>query len=168
MHALYYGRMSHQGGLMERLTEKIKDVIVYTKGDYDNTLAVEMKTSDVAIVLKRLCEYEDTRLTPTQINNMKKIRQHGKGQRKKIVGVPKSGAKVIISRVSEHGIVIDGILYDIPILVKHHFGEKVKIIIIDDIATVFDLDNNEQIIWFELNIQKHVNCKHTYHPIFNE
>lgn len=117
--------------------------------DYDFCRRCPVKT-----LLTRLCEYEDTGLTPTQINNMKKIRQHGKGQRKKIVGVPKSGAKVIISRVSEHGIVIDGVLYDIPILVEHHFGEKVKIRIIDDIATVFDLDNNEQIIWFEFNLQK--------------
>lgn len=131
--------------------------------DYDFCRGCPVKT-----LLTRLCEYEDTGLTPAQINRIKKIRQHGKYQRKQIVGVPKSGARVIVSRVSEHGIVIDNMLCNIPILVKEHLGEKVKVRIKDDIATVFDLDSNEQIVWFEFNLQTNVNCKHTFHPIYNE
>jgi hypothetical protein len=48
---------------MSRLTKRIsvenKDVIFYTKGEYENTTAGEMKSSDVREVMRKLAEYED-------------------------------------------------------------------------------------------------------------
>jgi hypothetical protein len=48
---------------MSRLTRRIsvenEEVIVYTKGEYTNTTAGEMRSSDVREVMKKLAEYED-------------------------------------------------------------------------------------------------------------
>jgi hypothetical protein len=48
---------------MSRLTKRIsvenEDVIFYTKGEYYNTTAGEMKSSDVREVMRKLAEYED-------------------------------------------------------------------------------------------------------------
>ena len=44
---------------MERLTERINGVVVYTQGKYTNTTAGEMTSDDVRKVLAKLCEYED-------------------------------------------------------------------------------------------------------------
>ena len=56
---------------MERLTRVIKghgnDVIVYTQGKYTDTTAGEMKCKDVRNVMKHLCDYENTGLTPPEI-----------------------------------------------------------------------------------------------------
>lgn len=50
---------------MERLTAKIKrpdkeDLIVYTKGIYEDTIPAEMTKNDIRAVLKKLAAYEDT------------------------------------------------------------------------------------------------------------
>lgn len=44
---------------MERLTERINGVVVYTQGKYTYTTAGEMTGDDVRKVLAKLCEYED-------------------------------------------------------------------------------------------------------------
>ena len=48
---------------MERLTKRIsvenEEVIFYTKGEYFNTTAGEMKSSDVREVMRKLAEYEE-------------------------------------------------------------------------------------------------------------
>lgn len=48
---------------MGRLTKRIsignEEVIVYTKGEYTNTTAGEMRSSDVREVMRKLAEYED-------------------------------------------------------------------------------------------------------------
>lgn len=49
---------------MERLTAKIKrpdkeDLIVYTKGTYEDTIPAEMTKNDIRAVLKKLAAYED-------------------------------------------------------------------------------------------------------------
>lgn len=49
---------------MERLTAKIKrpdkeDLIVYTKGIYEDTIPAEMTKNDIRAVLKKLAAYED-------------------------------------------------------------------------------------------------------------
>lgn len=48
---------------MSRLTRRIsvenEDVIFYTKGEYYNTTAGEMRSSDVREVMRKLAEYED-------------------------------------------------------------------------------------------------------------
>lgn len=60
---------------MERLTRVIKgygnDVIVYTQGKYTDTTAGEMEYKDVRNVMKHLCEYENTELTPLEIIELK-------------------------------------------------------------------------------------------------
>lgn len=61
---------------MERLTRVIKgygnDVIVYTQGKYTDTTAGEMEYKDVRNVMKHLCEYENTGLTPPEIMELQK------------------------------------------------------------------------------------------------
>lgn len=85
------------------------------------------------------------------------------------MGIPKSGAKVVITQVAENGIIIDKQLWNIPTLVEYHYGERVKVRIKSGIAKVFDFDSGKQIAWFEFaSQQKHVNCLHTFHPFFNE
>ena len=50
---------------MERLTNRIampereNDLIVFTKGKYDDTIPAEMTHDDIRAVLRRLAEYED-------------------------------------------------------------------------------------------------------------
>ena len=48
---------------MSRLTRRIsagnEEVIVYTKGEYTNTTAGEMRSSDVREVMRKLAKYED-------------------------------------------------------------------------------------------------------------
>lgn len=47
-------------------------------------------------IVNRLCEYENTGLTPKQIEQMKKSAIIKRCQRKRIVGVPKNIKKLII------------------------------------------------------------------------
>lgn len=55
---------------MERLTRYVNGVLCYTKGKYENTLSCEMEDHEVKDVLKKLAEYEETGLTPTEINTL--------------------------------------------------------------------------------------------------
>lgn len=156
---------------MERLTKMIGDVegvVVYNQGSsYRDTLPAEMNVPETRKALERLCKYEDTGLTPEEIIEMKKS-ANKKCQRKGIIGAPKSGAKILFQKVSEHGIIIGGVIYGIPILINEHQAEKVKIRIVNDIATVFDIETGEQIVWFELFPHKGINCKHKFSPYFTE
>lgn len=60
---------------MERLTRVIKgygnDVIVYTQGKHTDTTAGEMEYKDVRNVMKHLCDYKNTGLTPQEIMELK-------------------------------------------------------------------------------------------------
>lgn len=60
---------------MERLTRVIKgygkDVVVYTKGKYEDTTAGEMEVKDVRNVMGKLSDYENTGLAPEQIRELK-------------------------------------------------------------------------------------------------
>ena len=60
---------------MERFIRILKvygeSVVVYTKGEYEDTTAGEMRDEDIRNVMKRLCEYEDTGLTPPEIMELK-------------------------------------------------------------------------------------------------
>ena len=60
---------------MERLTKVInacgKTVVVYTRGKYEETTAGEMEHKDIRNVMKCLSEYEDTGLTPEEIQELK-------------------------------------------------------------------------------------------------
>ena len=156
---------------MERLTKRTRrpDInVVYTLGTYGDTVAAAMDIEDIDMVLKRLCEYEDTGLKPKEIIEMKENVNVKICMRKRIVGAPKSGAKILFQEVSENGIIIGGVLYGIPTLINEHRYEKVKIRIVNDIATVFDIEKGEQIVWFELFLHKGINCKHKFFPYFTE
>lgn len=60
---------------MERLTRVIKgygkDVVVYTKGKYEDTTAAEMEVEDVRNIMGKLSDYENTGLTPEQARVLK-------------------------------------------------------------------------------------------------
>ena len=72
---------------MERLTRVIEghgnDVIIYTQGKYTDTTAGEMKYKDVRNVMKHLCDYENTGLTPQEITELKE-RDTAKAPNKKL------------------------------------------------------------------------------------
>ena len=72
---------------MERLTRVIKgygnDVIVYTQGKHTDTTAGEMEYKDVRNVMKHLCDYENTGLTPQEIMELKE-RDTAKAPNKKL------------------------------------------------------------------------------------
>lgn len=59
--------------------------------------------------------------------------------------------KESIHRVMRYGLLINGKKYFVPDLVFEHFGEKVKVIVENNIATVYDIETDEQIVWFELD-----------------
>lgn len=60
---------------MERLTKVIaaygKNVVVYTRGKYEDTTAGEMEVKDVRNVMGKLSDYENTGLAPEQIRELK-------------------------------------------------------------------------------------------------
>lgn len=113
-------------------------------------------------IMDRLCEYEDTGLTPEEVFTMKKSANINKCQRKGIVGVSKSGAKIIFERVTLDGVTINGISYRIPSLIDGHCHEKVKIRIVDGIATAFDIETGEQIVWFELYSSEQIGSENSF------
>lgn len=90
-------------------------------------------------IMDRLCEYEDTELEPKEIVEMKKAANIKRCQRKGIVGVPKNGNRTIIQRVSRRGLIINGEYFYDEELSHCYYGQKVKIVIKDNVATVFDL-----------------------------
>jgi len=58
---------------MDRLTKRIKGIVVYTCGKYEDTTPGEMESWDVRDVITRLAEYEDTGLTPEEIKEHEEI-----------------------------------------------------------------------------------------------
>ena len=125
---------------MERLTKRTRrpDInVVYTLGTYGDTVAAAMDIEDIDMVLKRLCEYEDTGLKPKEIIEIKESANIKRCQRKGIVGVPNN--RTIIQRVSRRGLIINGEYFYDEELSHCYFGQKVRIVIKDSVATVFDL-----------------------------
>lgn len=70
---------------MERLTNRIKqldkdDLIVYTKGKYEDTVPGEMSHDDIRAVLKKLAYYEDAEEEREQLdkalNELKRRREY--------------------------------------------------------------------------------------------
>lgn len=69
---------------MERLTNRIKtqdrEVIVYTKGKYEDTTVTEMSNDDIRAVLKKLAYYEDAEEERGQLdkalNELKRRREY--------------------------------------------------------------------------------------------
>lgn len=120
---------------MERLTERSRKTGTAIPSKKLGDLCISISFCDdydfcqecpIKALLTRLYEYEDTGLTPAQINRIKKIRQHGKCQRT-IVGIPK--IKKIKQKVSRYGLHIKGKKYYLCDLVTYHFGEIVDVVI---------------------------------------
>lgn len=155
---------------MERLTKRFDNRCVTYNTSSGEIVPAELTPTDVRKVLHRLCEYEDTGYEPEEIIKIKKIFGEKNCQQKpiRIIGKPKTGARIFTTRVTPNGIIIDNILYGIRDLIDGHCNEKVKIRIVDDIATVFDIETGEQIIWFELFLHEGINCKYTIYPYLNK
>lgn len=123
---------------MERLTKRFDNRCVTYNTSSGEIVPAELTPTDVRKVLRRLCEYEDTDLEPKEIVEMKKS-ANKKCQRKCIVGVPKNNNRTIIQRVSRRGLIINGKYFYDEELAHCYFGQKVRIVIKDNVATVFDL-----------------------------
>lgn len=155
---------------MERLTKRFDNRCVTYNTSSGEIVPAELTPTDVRKVLHRLCEYEDTGYEPEDIIKIKKI-FGGKNCYQKpirIIGKPKSSARIFTTRVTPNGIIIDNILYGIRDLIKEHCNEKVKVRVFKDVATVFDIETGEQILWFELYLHNGINCKHSFYPYKTE
>lgn len=124
---------------MERLTKKFIDGSVAYNGSSGLIIPAELIPCDVRTVLYRLCEYEETGLTPEEIIEMKETANIKRCQRKGIVGVPKNSNRTIIQRVSRRGLNINGEYFYDEELSHCYYGQKVRIVIKDNVVTVFDL-----------------------------
>lgn len=164
---------------MDRLTKHSKLVIdgavpsenlgdLCLKMDFCDEFAF-CKGCPVKKIMDRLCEYEDTGLTPEQIDKMKKSANINKCHWKDVLDVPKRRwLRILFQEVSEHGIIIDSVLYGIPELIHDYQGKTVKIRIVHNIANVFDIETGKKIVWFELFLPNGVNCKHSFYPYKTE
>ena len=57
---------------MERLTTRVEDKVYYSKGEHPpTTLCAEMETHEIRECMKKLAEYEDTGLKPSEITSLK-------------------------------------------------------------------------------------------------
>lgn len=52
---------------MDRFTKRINEMVYYTKGRFSETIPAECEGWDVRQILKRLADYEDTGLEPSEI-----------------------------------------------------------------------------------------------------
>lgn len=154
---------------MERLTTKLHafGAVLYTNEVGKHLSPAELSVGQTREVLHKLCEYEETGLTPEQIMEMKKSANIKKCQRKDVMDVPKIYDGTIIQRVSRKGVKINGEYFYDDRLILDHLGQKVKIVISGNVAAVFDLEKNSEypIAGFILET---FNCKHTFHPYTNE
>lgn len=123
---------------MERLTIELGSIVGY-KANNKTLEPAELSVGQTREILKRLCDYENTGLTPEEIVEMKKSANIKKCQRKGIVGVPKNSNRTIVQRVSRRGLIINGEYFYDEKLPLCYFGQKVRIVIKNNVATVFDL-----------------------------
>ena len=80
---------------MKRLTIELGSCIVGYKANNKTLAPAELSVGQTREILKRLCDYENTGLTPEEIFEMKKSANIKKCQRKGIVGVPKNSDRTI-------------------------------------------------------------------------
>ena len=102
--------MSHQGGLMDRLTKKLCQTTVYVGEESKHLIPAELSVGQTREVLQKLCEYEETGLSPDEVVELKKSADiKVKNQRTKILGIVKP--TVLKQRVSRYGLHINGKKY---------------------------------------------------------
>jgi hypothetical protein len=132
--------MSHQGGLMDRLTKKLCQTTVYVGEESKLLVPAELSVGQTREVLQKLCEYEETGLSPDEVIELKKSADiKVKNQRTKILGIVKP--TVLKQRVSRYGLHINGKKYYLPDLALYHIGEIATVTIYKNNVKVF-IDNS--------------------------
>lgn len=125
---------------MERLTKKLCQTTVYVGEESKHLIPAELSVGQTREVLQKLCEYEETGLSPDEVVELKKSADiKVKNQRTKILGIVKP--TVLKQRVSRYGLHINGKKYYLPDLALYHIGEIASVVIYKHKAKVY-IDNS--------------------------
>ena len=130
---------------MDRLTKKLCQTTVYVGEESKHLIPAELSVGQTREVLQKLCEYEETGLSPDEVVELKKSADiKVKNQRTKILGIVKP--TVLKQRVSRYGLHINGKKYYLPDLALYHSGEiatiyknNVKVFIDNSFVEEFEL-----------------------------
>lgn len=125
---------------MDRLTKKLCQTTVYVGEESKHLILAELSVGQTREVLQKLCEYEETGLSPDEVVELKKSADiKVKNQRTKILGIVKP--TVLKQRVSRYGLHINGKKYYLPDLALYHIGEIASVVIYKHKAKVY-IDNS--------------------------
>nr|WP_295245266.1 hypothetical protein [Ruminococcus sp.]DAZ70892.1 MAG TPA: hypothetical protein [Caudoviricetes sp.] len=125
---------------MDRLTKKLCQTTVYVGEESKPLIPAELSVGQTREVLQKLCEYEETGLSPDEVVELKKSADiKVKNQRTKILGIVKP--TVLKQRVSRYGLHINGKKYYLPDLALYHIGEIATVTIYKNNVKVF-IDNS--------------------------
>ena len=125
---------------MDRLTKKLCQTTVYVGEESKHLIPAELSVGQTREVLQKLCEYEETGLSPDEVVELKKSADiKVKNQRTKILGIVKP--TVLKQRVSRYGLHINGKKYYLPDLALYHIGEISSVVIYKHKAKVY-IDNS--------------------------
>ena len=125
---------------MDRLTKKLCQTTVYVGEESKPLIPAELSVGQTREVLQKLCEYEETGLSPDEVVELKKSADiKVKNQRTKILGIVKP--TVLKQRVSRYGLHINGKKYYLPDLALYHIGEIASVVIYKHKAKVY-IDNS--------------------------
>lgn len=125
---------------MDRLTKKLCQTTVYVGEESKHLIPAELSVGQTREVLQKLCEYEETGLSPDEVVELKKSADiKVKNQRTKILGIVKP--TVLKQRVSRYGLHINGKKYYLPDLALYHIGEIATVTIYKNNVKVF-IDNS--------------------------
>lgn len=125
---------------MDRLTKKLCQTTVYVGEESKPLIPAELSVGQTREALQKLCEYEETGLSPDEVVELKKSADiKVKNQRTKILGIVKP--TVLKQRVSRYGLHINGKKYYLPDLALYHIGEIATVTIYKNNVKVF-IDNS--------------------------
>lgn len=127
---------------MQRITSKLDDFapVLYVSKEGKHLTPAVISVSQTREALQRLCEYEETGLSPDEVVELKKSADiKVKNQRMKILGIVKP--TVLKQRVSRYGLHIKGKKYYLPDLALYHSGEIATVTIYKNNVKVF-IDNS--------------------------
>lgn len=125
---------------MDRLTKKLCQTTVYVGEESKHLIPAELSVGQTREVLQKLCEYEETGVSPDEVVELKKSADiKVKNQRTKILGIVKP--TVLKQRVSRYGLHINGKKYYLPDLALYHIGEIASVVIYKHKAKVY-IDNS--------------------------
>ena len=125
---------------MDRLTKKLCQTTVYVGEESKHLIPAELSVGQTREVLQKLCEYEETGLSPDEVVELKESADiKVKNQQTKILGIVKP--TVLKQRVSRYGLHINGKKYYLPDLALYHIGEIASVVIYKHKAKVY-IDNS--------------------------